>query len=356
MNINAQIKAFDQLGRFMSKHTETRNDQDLSKLNEFFHGGYQQAIQQAQAYNNWFTLPNLTFALDQWGQALAAENINEWIAKYPETYFAPASPKTVALITAGNIPLVGFHDFLSVLISGHNVLVKPSSDDQQLLPFLAQVLVAINPNFAQRITFADGKIQDFDAVIATGSDNSARYFEHYFGKYPHIIRKNRSSVAILTGDESDADLQGLAEDIFRYFGLGCRNISKVYLPEDFDVNRIFEASLPWQHVMENKSYANNYDYHRAILMMEKQDFLENGVFTIQENNRWHAPVSMLFYQRYTNLTEVENEIKAQAEQLQCVATMAPLNVDTVKLGETQKPGLGDYADHVDTLAFLGTLG
>jgi len=196
--LEERIAAFDKLGRFLGQG----DDEDLAKLNEYFAEGLQKSIDEAGAFNNWFTRDNVEFALQEWSKALNQENLEAWISRYSHDHFENNGQDFIALITAGNIPLVGFHDFLSVLLSGHKVMVKPSSDDKRLLPFLAQVLVAIDKNFADRIVFADGQIRDFKAVIATGSDNSARYFEHYFGKYPHIIRKNRSSVAVLDGNEN----------------------------------------------------------------------------------------------------------------------------------------------------------
>ncbi len=351
LDVGERISAFEKLGRFISQYEEDRNDSDLAKLNKYFLGEFREAITQAGIFNNWFTIENVHHALQQWSVALKRESLEEWVNGYSIDHFNNAGEKTVALIMAGNLPLVGFHDFLSVLMSGHKVLTKPSSDDDKLLPLLAQVLVAIEPRFAERITFADGFLRNFDAVIATGSNNSARYFEYYFGKYPHIIRKNRSSVAVLSGNENEEELEELGEDVFRYFGLGCRNVSKVYLPEGFDLNRLFKAFLKYKDVVENKKYGNNYDYNRAIYMMERQPFLENGFVIMKAEKALHAPVSVLHYENYRHLNEVEKELQQSDEQLQCVVSNGTV-AGAIPLGQAQQPRLWDYADKVDTIRFL----
>jgi hypothetical protein len=355
LNVQQRINALAKLGRFMAQHSQEDSSEDLKKLNKYFLEGYYSALQDAQLFNHWFSAENLKYAAQEWASALSQENLEAWVKRYPNDYFKPASPKTVAIIMAGNIPLVGFHDFLSVLLSGNKVLAKPSSDDEKLMPYLAQVLVAIEKDFAPYIQFADGQLKNFDAIIATGSDNSARYFDHYFGKYPHIIRKNRSSVAVLSGQESAAELEKLGDDIFTYFGLGCRNVSKVYLPKDYNINQLFEAFYKFKYVTDNNKYGNNYDYNRAIYLMEKHDFLDNGFFIIKEEERLHAPVAVLHTGKYEDLDALETSLQSQAEKIQCIASNHALNLPTVKLGQTQKPALWDYADNVDTLKFLRTL-
>lgn len=355
LNLQERINGLVILGKFMAQYEAKSEDESLKKLNEYFLDGYRAAINEAHLYNNWFTPENLHFALQQWSEALSRDNLQKWIGQYPEGYFERKAPKTVAIIMAGNIPLVGFHDLLSVIISGHKALAKPSSDDEKLMPFLAQILVAINKAFAEQITFATGQIKDFDAIIATGSNNSARYFEHYFGKYPHIIRKNRSSVAVLHGDESEEELKLLSEDIFRYFGLGCRNVSKAFVPKDFDTDRLFKAFYDFSHVVDNNKYGNNYDYNRAIYLMEKKDFLENGFFIIRESEDLHAPVAVLHLERYQDIEEVKNKLQQNNEELQCVVSQKILNNSVIPMGETQRPRLWDYADKVDTLEFLNQL-
>ena len=223
---------------------------------------------------------------------------------------------------AGNIPLVGFHDFLTTVLSGHKAVIKLSSDDSNLMPLLLEVLTTIDPQFSNYFEIVD-RLNSVDAVIATGSNNSARYFEHYFGKYPHIIRKNRTSLAVLTGDETKEDLEKLGSDMFLYFGLGCRNVSKIYLPHTFDINRIFEEPL-----------------------------LENGFVLFREAKEINSPVAVMLYERYSDLKELKQTINAMRSEIQCVVTNAESFIGAVPFGKAQHPDLWDYADGVDTLEFL----
>jgi hypothetical protein len=350
-----RIEAFAKLGSFLGQYQEESKAPELEKLNRFFLDNYRTAIKEAELFNHWFSAENLHFALQEWSSALQEKNLHQWLDQYPEELLHPQEVKTVAIIMAGNIPLVGFHDLLSVLMSGHRALIKPSTDDSKLLPLILQVLVAIDADFAPYLKLADGTIKGFDAVIATGSDNSARYFEHYFKSYPRLVRKNRSSVAVLNGEENDEELALLGEDIFRYFGLGCRNVSKVYVPEDFKVQRLFEAFYPWSRVAENNKYANNYDYNRAIYLMEHHDFLDNGFFIIKEEQALHAPVAVLHLEKYTDANKLREHLNQHEDQLQCVVSNCNWLPERVSLGESQKPKLWDYADKVDSLQFLAKL-
>lgn len=344
-DINQRISAFSALGRFIQNHLNNSSFDEpfFDELSEkLIH-----AKQRAKAENGWFTIENINHALAALAKILKTELLSEWISD--ERLTEPTSPKNVAVIMAGNLPLVGFHDFLSVLISGHHLWAKLSSDDKRLLPMLAEVLIRIEPSFKDCIHFVE-RVEKPDAVIATGSNNSARYFEHYFSKYPHIIRKNRTSVALLTGDEADEELAILGEDIFRYFGLGCRNVSKLYIPLKFDLDRFFAAILPYADVANHHKYGNNYDYHRAIFMLNKIPFLENGFIILKEDKGLHTPVSVLHYERYKSINQLHNDLRAIAEELQCVVGNGYL-----PFGKTQNPELADYADGVNTLKFLASL-
>ncbi len=350
-----RISAFEVLGRFLGQYSETRKDADLKKLNSFFLDDFRNTIIQAGIYNNWFTQDNVEYALQQWSEALSQAELEAWVQRYPADHFHPSPSRTVALIMAGNIPMVGFHDFLSVLLSGHKALIKPSSDDSLLITFIAQILVAIDRRFAEHILFAEGKLSDFDAVIATGSNNSSRYFDYYFSKYPHIIRKNRTSTAVLLGDETQEQLEKLGDDVFRYFGLGCRSISKLYLPKGFDLDRIFKAFYNYKGVIDNKKYSNNYDYNRAIFLMEKQAFLENGFVMLKESDRLHAPAAIVYYEFYENREALTQTLAKLEEQLQCVVGQKRAPLAQIGFGQSQQPHLWDYADKVDTLRFLRTI-
>lgn len=302
--------------------------------------------------NPWFTEQQVDRALEEWIDLLSSEKLSGWTQDLEEE----CGGKTVALIPAGNIPLVGFHDVLSVLISGHSLLLRPSSEDPDLIPMLLLMLEQIEPILHERIRIADGKLSAFDAVIATGSNNSARYFEHYFGKYPHIIRKNRTSVAVLTGDETPEEIDGLADDVMAYFGLGCRSVTKAYLPEGFDIDRIFGSLYRYRDYLNCKPFADNYDYHRSLWMMNQIPFHENGFMLLREEGSLHSPVAALNYSFYSDIEQVKEELAAQQEELQMVVGNVPeLFPRQAALGAGQQPALDDYADGVDTLSFLRSL-
>jgi hypothetical protein len=287
-------------------------------------------------------------AIQSWANALTEQNLNQWLSKYD---FSNIKSKTVGLILAGNIPLVGFHDFLSVLISGHKVLVKTSSNDQYLIKFLSQYIISINPEIKNYITFTEGKLDDFDAVIATGSNNTARYFEYYFKNKPSIIRKNRNSVAVLTGTETHEELVNLGEDIFRYFGLGCRNVSKLFIPKGYNFEAFFKAMYEQRNVIYYEKYANNYDYNKAVFLMSNFQLLDNEFLIIKEDSSYASPISSVFYEYYENIDAIKKQLENDADQIQCIVSKNIIE-NSIPFGQTQNPNLWDYADNVDTLEFL----
>jgi len=254
---------------------------------------------------------------------------------------------------AGNIPLVGFHDFLSVLISGNSVLVKLASNDKHFLPLIAKYLEYVEPSFNSKITFTEEKLTNFDAAIATGSNNTARYFDYYFGKYPNIIRKNRNSVAVITGNETENELKGLGEDIFRYFGLGCRSVSKLFVPKNYDFDNLFKAIYEYHDIINYAKYQNNYDYNKAVYLMSEFKLLENGFLMLKEDQSYASPIASLFYEYYDDLNQLTEKLDTDTEQIQCVVSNSIENA--IPFGKTQQPSLTDYADGVDTLAFLAQL-
>jgi hypothetical protein len=229
--------------------------------------------------------------------------------------------------------------------------VKTSSNDQHLLKFLAKYLIAIQPELNSKITFVEEKLEGFDAVIATGSNNTARYFEFYFKDKPSIIRKNRNSVAVLNGNETHGDLVGLGEDIFRYFGLGCRNVSKLFVPKDYNFEAFFKAMYTYREVIQYEKYANNYDYNKAVFLMSNFELLDNEFLTIKEDTSYSSPISSIFYEFYDNLEAVKSRLQEDADQIQCIVSKN-LTENSIAFGQTQQPKLWDYADNVDTLAFL----
>ena len=344
-------KCFIELGTFLGQFSvdaNTKNEQVLH--NDLFYDAFISLLELSQSHNGWFTPDQVYFAVQSWAEALTEENLNSWLSKY--TFDSNQNPaKTVGLILAGNIPLVGFHDFLSVLISGHKVVVKTSSNDQHLIKFLANYLIAVDSRIADYITFTDGKLEHFDAVIATGSNNTARYFEYYFKDKPSIIRKNRNSVALLNGTESHEDLVGLGEDIFRYFGLGCRNVSKLFVPRGYNFDAFFKAIYEQRDVIYYEKYANNYDYNKAVFLMSNFQLLDNEFLTIKEDSSYASPISSLFYEYYDDIETIKQQLKNDADQIQCLVSN-DLVENSIPFGQTQKPKLWDYADDVDTLEFL----
>lgn len=350
MTLQQRKAAFTELGKFLSQFSSEIFEQRNDVLNNnLFYDRLAELIDLSQSHNRWFTKEQVVFALESWAKALTPKNLDKWL----DTYSIPENkePKTIGLILAGNIPLVGFHDFLSVIIAGHKALIKTSSNDQQLLPFMADYLIAAEPALAKYIIITEGKLESFDAVIATGSNNTARYFEYYFKDKPAIIRKNRNSAAVLTGEESKEELIALGEDIFRYFGLGCRNVSKLYVPQGYDFTAFFEAMYEYRDVIHYEKYANNYDYNKAVFLMSNYKILDNGFLTIKEDNSYASPISSIFYEYYNDINEVKQRILNDSEQIQCIVSNGVVE-GSIEFGHTQKPALWDYADNVDTLEFL----
>jgi len=324
-----------------------------SLLNDFFDNSsktpeFELVIRQAEAENSWFTRENIMYSLQQWANVLTEENIENWLNPYNIKTSIPA--KTVGVIMAGNIPLVGFHDFLCVLISGHNVRIKLSSGDKRLLPFMSKLLMNIEPAFSDYIHFEEHTLKNYDAVIATGSNNTARYFEYYFRNKPHIIRKNRNAVAILTGEETSADFKGLGEDICRYFGLGCRNVSKLMVPKAYNFKTFYEGIEDYNNYINTHKYANNYDYNKAVFLMSDISFLDNGFLILKPDNAFSTPIGVLNYDEYSDENYIDNSLKNNIENIQCV--VGNHHLCDVKFGESQHPTLSDYADGVDTIKFL----
>lgn len=351
--LQSEIKSsFVELGNFLRQFSEVGNTKSTSVLkNDLYFDNFATLIELSQSHNGWFTPEQVYFSIQAWAKALKEDNLNHWLSDYN---FSEIEPKKVGLVLAGNIPLVGFHDFLSVLISGHDALVKTSSNDQHLLKFLANYLLAVEPKLNSKITFVEGKLEGFDAVIATGSNNTARYFEYYFKNKPSIIRKNRNSVAVLNGNESFEDLVNLGEDIFRYFGLGCRNVSKLFIPKGYNFDNFFKAMFEYRDVIQYEKYANNYDYNKAVFLMSNFQILDNEFMTIKEDLSYSSPISSVFYEFYENLEDVKKRLENDTDQIQCVVSNN-LIPNSVAFGQTQQPNLWDYADNVDTLAFLSKI-
>ena len=351
-SIQNRITAFVKLGAFLGQFS-VENIKKAANIehNDLFFDGFKHQIKIAQENNSWFTQENILFALESWSKSLTKNNLEEWISKNEINI---ENPKKVAIVMAGNIPMVGFHDFLSVLISGHSVLVKQSSNDKHLLPFLAKYLEYVETSFKGNITFTEQKLENFDAVIATGSDNTARYFEYYFKNKPNIIRKSRNSVAVFNGKETEEDLQKLAEDVFTYFGLGCRSVSKIYVPKGYDFNNFFNGMFVKKDIINNAKYANNYDYNKAVYLMSLFDLLENGFLMIKEDESYSSPIATIFYEYYDNEIDLKIKLHQDKDKIQCIVARDFLE-NEIAFGETQNPQLWDYADGVNTLEFLSKI-
>ncbi|MFC4269516.1 acyl-CoA reductase [Polaribacter marinivivus] len=351
-SIQNRIEAFSKLGDFLSQFsTKGIEKKEDIPFNELFFDGFKHQIKLAQENNSWFTKDNILNSLESWSNSLNYNNLNNFTNSVNLNII---NPKTVAIVMAGNIPLVGFHDFLSVLISGHSVLVKQSSSDKHLLPFLAKYLEYTEESFKGKITFIEDKLTNFDAVIATGSNNTARYFEYYFKEKPNIIRKNRNSVAVITGKETIEDFEKLSDDIFQYFGLGCRSVSKLYVPKDYDFELFFNGMYNKKEIINNAKYANNYDYNKAVYLMSEFDLLENGFLMIKEDESYSSPIATIFYEYFDNEIDLKIKLHEDREKIQCVVAKGFLE-NEIAFGQTQHPKLTDYADGVNTLEFLSKL-
>ena len=254
---------------------------------------------------------------------------------------------------AGNIPLVGFHDFLSVLMSGNHIIAKLSSSDKYFLPLIAKYLEYLDPYFKKAISFSE-RLESFDAVIATGSGNTSRYFDYYFKDKPSVIRKNRNAVAVLSGKETPEQLEAMADDIFKYFGLGCRSISKIFLPKGYDLDLLFKAIYKYNYLLDYDKYRNNYDYNKAVYLMSLFDIRENGFFMLKEDKSYSSPIASLFYEYYDDIEVLEQQLTDDKDKIQCITSEMNI-VGAIGLGDTQKPSLSESADGVDTLDFLLSL-
>lgn len=341
MNIESRVLGLNKLSayikEFLAKNSEDYNENDVE---------FQQILKKSEIENPWFTTDNQKYALKQWSELLTEGNIKEWL----QSYSPSKTSKKVGLILAGNIPLVGLHDVISVILSNHIPLIKLSSKDRLTLPFLLKKWKEFS---AGEINFElVEKLEDFDAVIATGSNNTARYLEYYFKNHLSIIRKNRTSIAVLKGDETEEELKLLAHDIFQYFGLGCRNVTRIFIPQGFVIDRLFESFLDFKEIINHNKYANNYDYNRAVYLLNQDKFWDNNFVMLKEDAQLFSPLSVINFSRYSSLDEVKGFIAENEENIQCVVAKKELGIDSIQFGEAQNPGLNTYADNVDTMKFL----
>lgn len=333
MTKKQRIDAFSQLGAYLLG--------DTTKIAAF--------LDSVAVQNPWYTKDNVLRQFKAIGSNLTADKLSSWTTDLPDA----ESEKTVALVLAGNIPLVGFHDIVSVLISGFRVQVKPSSDDAGLTSFVLSKLIDIEPQFAHKVQSVE-RLADYDMIIATGSNNSARYFEYYFGNKPHIIRKNRNSVGIIRGDESKKELEALGHDILDYFGLGCRSVSKLFIPQHYEIAQFFEGIEPLKDIKDHFKYSNNYDYNKSIYLINGDHHYDNGFLLLKEDEKLASPLAVAHFEQYRDIESIVDKIHQQKTEIQCVTSSKPIvaEVPVFGFGQSQYPTLDDYADGIDVLAFL----
>ena len=343
-DLKERIQAFSDLGILFRENSSSQKIKTFQKwdseLNELLNDSYQ--------YNSWFTENNLKLSLKNWSAELNKKNIENWLENYK---IELKSSKTVAIIMAGNVPIVGFHDLMCSLILGFKCTVKLSSDDKILIPLIVKFIQSRFDGFKEKVFFENNILKNFDAVIATGSNNSHKYFEYYFGKYPNLLRKTRHSVAVLNGNESDSELAMLSNDVFDYFGLGCRSVSKIFIPKGYDLDLLFNAFYMKRFVIDHNKYANNYDYNKAVYLMSEEKFYDNGFVILKEEKKLGSPIACVYFEYYDDLVQVQNIIKINNQNIQCVVSNEKI-FNGISFGTTQCPKLSDYADNVDTLKFL----
>lgn len=338
MNLKDRIYAFSELGLLIDEHLhKSENPEFIASINK------------AYRKNSWFIPEFIRESLFGISKFLTKESLEKWMSKYEICN----SSKVVGIVMAGNIPLVGFHDFLSVLITGHKAKIKLSDKDDVLLPFICEKLIEIEPEFRHQIEFSYGILNDFEAIIATGSNNSSRYFEYYFKKVPHIIRKNRTSVAVFDGSETPVEKEAFINDLLLYFGMGCRNVSKIYIPEEYDICDLYKYIEPWEKLKNHNKFFNNYEYNRSIFLVNRIEHFDNGFLIFKEDNSIFSPISVLYFERFKDLNSVKEILEKSKENIQCIVSKRNIFYKfPVQFGDAQKPELTDYSDEIDTINFL----
>ncbi len=333
MNVSERVALMVQLGKYISE-----NDEEWQAVKE-----------KAHLANGWFCPEFIELATKSIVQRfLQVEELERWVVQYPGLYDAAITPRQVGIVMAGNVPLVGFHDFLCVFISGHTGFIKPSSKDEVLIKHLVGKLIEWIPQCASRIVLSE-RLNNCDAYIATGSNNTSGYFEYYFGKYPNIIRNNRTSVALISGCETDKELSSLAGDVFLYYGMGCRNVTKLYVPKDYDFVPLIATLKKYDYLADHHKYKNNYDYNLALHILNNKKYMSTASLLLVEDENIFSPVSQIHYEHYRNIEVITNMLQNNPS-VQCV-----IGHGFIPFGYAQTPTLIDYADGVDTMAWLEKL-
>ncbi len=336
MNLSDRIRAFNLLGH---------------KIDNLSVEERENLYERTRSLNPWFVSESINLSLAGISHFLKEENLNTWVNLYD---LSVEKNKKVGIAMAGNIPLVGFHDYLSVLISGNHLVIKLSSQDSYLLPAINTWLIELESRFASRIHFEE-RLNNVDAIIATGSNNTARYFEYYFRNIPHIIRKNRSSIGILMGEEDNDHLKELGKDVFSYFGLGCRNISKLFVPEGYEFIKLLNTWEDYKEIINHHKYGNNYDYQKSVLLVNKVSHLDNGFVLLTQNDQLISPISVLYFETYSTQSDLKKKIKIQKDKIQCIVSANGWFDESVAFGKAQFPALWDYANGINTLKFLSDI-
>jgi len=338
LTLEKRIKAFSTLGEIMLEGAAGKKS-GVSSI-------FTSLINELEESNPWFTPDNVKLAIESIGESLSDGNLNLLMARYPQLK-VPVKPGNVGIVMAGNIPLVGFHDLMSVLLTGNNAIAKVSSKDDKLMRAVTETLIKAEPGFCNCIRLTSDTLSGFDSVIATGSDNSSRYFEYYFRGYPSIIRHNRNSIAFIDGNETEEEIKDLSTDIFSYFGLGCRNVSKLYLPAGYNINKMISCWDVYEKLREHSKYAANYDHSKAIMIVNRQPFIDSGFILLRQDNSLTPPMAVLNYEFYESDDKVKTEFNNLRERIQCITGHG-----FTPFGLAQKPFLWDFADDVDTILFL----
>lgn len=349
MNYIHRKKILYSLGNFLNFYLNNRRRTTTHFFKKSDFQWFEKQVDLAIYSNSWFTKYNVLNMLTSWSNALTNKNIDRWLKNY---CFMEDNPLNIGVVMAGNIPMVGFHDLLCVFISGNKFIGKLSSDDKILIPSIINILKKIEPGIDEKIIFTQDKLKDFDAIIATGSDNTARYFNYYFRKKPNIIRKNRNGIGVLTGTETNDVLKRLGKDIFNYFGRGCRNVSKIFVPKNYDFNKLFSALEEYSDVINNHKYKNNYDFRKSVFLVNKEKHYDNGFLLLKESKELASAVSVVYYEYYDDLKTINQYLKEHQNKIQCIVSQSAKIYNAIPFGKSQQPNLWDYADGIDTLNFL----
>ncbi len=332
MNIEKKINSLCRLGKEIQKIIYNQDE----------------IIRRACKQNPWFIPEFVIKALNGISYMLDEEKLNKWVSNY-DVY--SKSKKNIGIIMAGNIPLVGFHDLMTVLLSGHHAIIKLSHNDDVLIPYLLDILRSIDPVIVNDINFVNS-LNKIDAVIATGSDNTSRYFKYNYKSIPSVIRKNRTSCCIIDGQEQIQDLINLSDDIFSYFGLGCRNISKIYVPNSYSIENLITNFNNYKWILEHSKYNNNYRYLLSKFSLEKRFFINADYFILMENGNIVSPIACIYYEKYNDVKHLELMLKRNSSKIQCMVSRKAWFSGSIPFGKAQMPEPWDYADNVDTMAFL----